>query len=424
MLSVFAVSAYAVPTQGTPILSSTFGTNLTSENLTCYNQSTVGATKNIYQWYVNSEPFIHINMPFEGGSNSTWTKEYGPVTDPVNKPVVSGATWSATGGHDGKGAYTFNATKKDFITVNPSYSFKSNITVSAWANFNSLTAISTGLVSNRPWLPDNSFILGDFWTTNHKMIFMVDYCIVIATTTTPASNWTHYAGTYDGSTLKLYINGVLDNSTACVGKNAINVFNPVIGRWFTSADYYYMNGTIDDVMIFDRSLSAEQIKALYQGKTNLIVSQETEVGDVWRAYVTPNDGISDGLNESSNDLTILEATTTTSTTIPTNCQQVTKLNVRCDSLTSQLACNGCSAVTKMVCIWNTETNVCEDYSYCDNCNYCPENSCPQGQQCDIARGVCAVAVGGGEGPEFGNTGALLVVLAVIAVALLLLRKKK
>ena len=47
-------------------------------------------------------------MPFEGGSNSTYTKEYVLGNDAA-VTLNGSAQWNATGGHDGKGAYEFDS---------------------------------------------------------------------------------------------------------------------------------------------------------------------------------------------------------------------------------------------------------------------------------------------------------------------------
>ena len=74
---------------------------------------------------------------------------------------------------------------------------------------------------------------------------------------------------------------------------------------FDIEDLHPTNGTIDDVMIFNRSLSAEQVLALYNNRTDLIVGQETAKGEIWFARVTPNDGTLDGIERQSNNVTIL-----------------------------------------------------------------------------------------------------------------------
>ncbi|RME78103.1 hypothetical protein D6774_02295, partial [Candidatus Woesearchaeota archaeon] len=67
----------------------------------------------------------------------------------------------------------------------------------------------------------------------------------------------------------------------------------------------FFEGNIDDIQIFDRALTPQQIQALYNNRTDLIVSTETSVGDVWEACVTPNDGFADGSKVCSNNITIL-----------------------------------------------------------------------------------------------------------------------
>ena len=77
--------------------------------------------------------------------------------------------------------------------------------------------------------------------------------------------WFHVAGTYDNSTISLYINGVLDNSTSVSGSFISNetlrigAENPN-GR----AALYYFNGTIDEVKIWNVSLTAGEVAAEYE----------------------------------------------------------------------------------------------------------------------------------------------------------------
>ncbi|MFH1455620.1 MAG: PGF-pre-PGF domain-containing protein, partial [archaeon] len=68
-----------------------------------------------------------------------------------------------------------------------------------------------------------------------------------------------------------------------------------IGSFITQS----FNGSIDDVMIFNRTLTKEQILAIYNNETNKIVSQETSTGENWTVQIYPNDGIGDGLAKNS-----------------------------------------------------------------------------------------------------------------------------
>ena len=61
-------------------------------------------------------------------------------------------------------------------------------------------------------------------------------------------------------------------------------------------------------MIFNRSLSLEQVYALWQNQTNVIVAQETNYRENWSVQATPNDGYIDGAIVVSNNLTIKDVT--------------------------------------------------------------------------------------------------------------------
>jgi len=59
----------------------------------------------IYNWYRNDKSILLLNMPFEGGSNDTFTKDYSGFG---NDGTVHGASWNSTSGHDSSGAYEFD----------------------------------------------------------------------------------------------------------------------------------------------------------------------------------------------------------------------------------------------------------------------------------------------------------------------------
>lgn len=86
---------------------------------------------------------------------------------------------------------------------------------------------------------------------------------VSTTTSISLNTWTHIAATYDGATLKIYLNGTLNNSTATTLSIAyVSAFN--IGSW-TNANNYPLTGKINDIRIYDHALSAEEVKKLAQG---------------------------------------------------------------------------------------------------------------------------------------------------------------
>lgn len=77
----------------------------------------------------------------------------------------------------------------------------------------------------------------------------------------PFNTWTHIVSTYDGANVKIYINGVLDQTLGWVGSFSNNT-NLRIGHDQFGAGRYF-NGAIDDVRIYNRALSASEVKLLY-----------------------------------------------------------------------------------------------------------------------------------------------------------------
>jgi hypothetical protein len=72
------------------------------------------------------------------------------------------------------------------------------------------------------------------------------------------NTWTHLAATYDGSTLRLYVNGLQVASKAQTGTLATSAGvltiggDPLYGQYFT--------GRIDEVRVYSTALSAAQLQ--------------------------------------------------------------------------------------------------------------------------------------------------------------------
>jgi len=87
-----------------------------------------------------------------------------------------------------------------------------------------------------------------------------------------ANRWYHIVAVREGGTQAIYVNGLLDASRTCsadpivfVGGYDDDRIN--IGRFTTTIGHprHHLKGKIDNVKIFDRALSAEEIQQLYQG---------------------------------------------------------------------------------------------------------------------------------------------------------------
>ncbi len=318
------------PVQGTPVLNSTYGTNLTTENITVFNKSTSDANgddvKDIIAWYKDGVGLMTLNMPFDSLKNMTSDYSgWGNAGTAVN------VTWLQSGGHDSWGAYSFNA-KGGYITgVNKTAINTSSGTIELWAyphDFGSpQVLVWAGESGANGFGPEQELHLGVqhptaglgqagftfFYGDNDDGVATLsgsgNYTYLFSGNLSP-DRWYHVVVTWDlaRNMTSMYINGTLVDTDDLSGDDLPYGTSSwqdymMIGR--PGASERYFNGTIDDLRIYDRALSAEQVKALSDGRTDMIVSQETSMGETWQACITPLDGMEDGTLNCSNSLQVI-----------------------------------------------------------------------------------------------------------------------
>lgn len=83
----------------------------------------------------------------------------------------------------------------------------------------------------------------------------------------PLDQWVHLLGTYDGDTVKLYVDGELQGENNGVGqmKNASG-YDLAIAENLESRNRYF-NGLIDEVKVYDRALGEPNIATLYDNES-------------------------------------------------------------------------------------------------------------------------------------------------------------
>jgi hypothetical protein len=77
----------------------------------------------------------------------------------------------------------------------------------------------------------------------------------------PFGRWTHLAGTYDGQEIRLYVGGVLAVATPAAGNMTQCNQKTALGSR-SRFDQHFFLGSLDEVVIFDRALSATEVQAL------------------------------------------------------------------------------------------------------------------------------------------------------------------
>ena len=327
-----------------------------------------------------------------------------------NNGTAQGDAAQTDAGYLGKG-FEFDG-DGDYITSVSGFGVGTgNYSVVAWVRLNELTVnhIPFSLVLYDPgWFIDGSTGQLCIWDGGAK---------TLSTGTISAEQWYHIAWVREGTgtdETKYYINGSFDSSTTHSDSFTDGIMR--IGNDGGSDPLYnYFNGTIDDVMIFNRSLSVEEIQALYANQTSRYLEHNfTGLGEwthTFRAYAQNLDGDVAGTGE--RDVTISAAACVPdgcNANCPAGCTHAEDPDCgtpACDDNCQNgdetgVDCGGS-------CTIGTETGQCDDTADNDNDCFvdCADSDCS-------ADPACVSPPNGGAAPGF-EPGLLAVIVAALFV---------
>ncbi len=226
-----------------------------------YNAGSTGKCTNL--------PPVCVNPP--SGLVSWWRSENdaNDFTSGNNGTLINGATFSP--GKVGQ-AFSFDGVD-DYVIIASSANLTLTSAVSVELWFNASSQAANQVLASRVdgvgqgWQVD--------YTANGGMNFWIGTGGIWAraSTSSPSSNtWHHVAGTWDGSIIRLYVDGVEVNSTAKTGAISASATEITIGTYNADLTAGYFKGLIDEVDIYNRALSASEIQAIYNagsaGKCN------------------------------------------------------------------------------------------------------------------------------------------------------------
>lgn len=133
-----------------------------------------------------------------------------------------------------------------------------NVTYMAWFSPNDALT-SRRMISKN----DSVFIIFDFGNSKDSIDFLVkpnNANIESKTTDWKVGQWYHFAGTFDGKTLKVYINGQLEGEKP----NNVPIASSDLDLWIGGDDYGrptdHFPGKIDEVRIYEKALSEADIQ--------------------------------------------------------------------------------------------------------------------------------------------------------------------
>jgi hypothetical protein len=137
-------------------------------------------------------------------------------------------------------------------------------TISAWI-YTSVNNAYQEIYSRYRWVDGFNYDAEEFRLTNTgKLQYAIANNLansyITSVSNVPINKWVHVSVTRDGNNAKLYIDNILDISSASFStRRDVTWLNRSIGVSYPSAPSYWFNGRIDDVRIYNYALTPAQI---------------------------------------------------------------------------------------------------------------------------------------------------------------------
>jgi hypothetical protein len=236
------------------------GTGLFTAGSSAGGPHTITATSGA----VNGTATVSITAQASGlvaayGFNETSGSSVTDSSGSGNTGTISGATRTASG-RFGR-ALSFDGVN-DRVNINDSKSLDltTGMTIAAWVRPTTLSSWRTVILKEQPGNlvyalyanTDSSVPSGEISTGAFT------YHVQLGSSQPPLNTWTHLAATYDGATLRLFVNGIEAGAKAATGPLVVSTGALRIGGNAVWGEYF--SGLIDEVRIYNRALSSTEIQ--------------------------------------------------------------------------------------------------------------------------------------------------------------------
>lgn len=197
-------------------------------------------------------------------ANTTYTDSSGS-----GYTLTASGTPTAAAGHNGGTALATAcaSASSQYLTINDNagLSITGNLSISVWVK---LTTKNVYQMFATKWGASGAYSYALYVNSGNAVVFRVSAngtALTTAQSSTALTTavWYHIVGVYNGTDLRIYINGALDGSPVA---HTTGIYDGTqafqIGNDNTSGGLY-LNGVIDDVAIWNRALSSIEVATLY-----------------------------------------------------------------------------------------------------------------------------------------------------------------
>jgi hypothetical protein len=201
----------------------------------------------------------------------------------TNDGTVNGATLTTDRFGSANSAYSFDGITNYINCGNNPNLQLNNFTFSLWANLDSTSGNWNNGVNSggfliykgcdNPVFPFNGYSYRVFYAKPYGLLtdqFTTNRAFLDNNLSSLFGNWSNIIYSYDGAYLRLYFNGIKIDSLARNGNTSINSNDLLVGcrkeiinNNCTLDDYF--KGQLDDIGIWNRALTQQEITGLYNG---------------------------------------------------------------------------------------------------------------------------------------------------------------
>jgi hypothetical protein len=220
---------------------------------------------------IAADKSLVLYLPFDEGDGMVTTDK----SDNKNKGDIFGnIKW--VNGKNGK-CIEFSSGSYVELKEIPGYDFSEAVTVMAWINTTTVTTWAR-IFDKSQWQDNGSDLALSQVTHAPLFEFFVNNTTsqALATTAVDDGKWHFVAGTFGRKTLRIYVDGVKENEVVSTGSVDIKTNDwPIrIGVEANTSKGQPYTGMIDEVAIFNRELSPEEVQNIYQNGISISSSVE------------------------------------------------------------------------------------------------------------------------------------------------------
>jgi len=214
-----------------------------------------------------NEVLLHFNNETDVGENYSSLSLVYDHTGRGNNGASNYVTWNTSSALKGAGAFDFDGIN-DYINLSTVSALAGeNVTVSSWIYWNGGSREVDPIISQLD-SQNNGYCLYINSSTN-RPVFRLNDTEAISSIEVD-SGWHNIVGTHNKTTLKIYMDGNLINTAS---KDGLGISSEAFVGFDNISSYF--KGTIDEIAVWNRTLSDDEIARLYKLSYGISISDLT-----------------------------------------------------------------------------------------------------------------------------------------------------